>query len=78
MEGRTFVSVVPVATESILDSFFSQNILSMYILSMKQQKNRAKNRLEPSKKAVFSRATRLGSEPNLVVIDWVWTQTSIY
>jgi len=40
VEWQTFVSVTPAATKSILDSFFSlQNILSMYILSMKQQKN---------------------------------------
>ena len=54
VEWRTFVSVTPAATKSILDSFLFQNILSMYILSMKQQKTGQKTDKNPTKKPVFS------------------------
>ena len=54
VEWRTFVSVAPAATESILDSFFFQNILSMYILSMKQQKTWQKTDKNPKKNLFFS------------------------
>ena len=54
VEWRTFVSVTPAATKSILDSFFSSKILSMYIMYMKQQKTGQIKQIKTLKKPFLS------------------------
>ena len=68
VEWRTFVSVTPAATKSILDSFFLQNILFMYILSMTQQKAGQKTDTNP-KKNMFLQFYLIWPCPNLFQLD---------
>ena len=69
VEWRTFVSVTPAATKSILDSFFSSKYPFYVYYVHGTAKNRANKQIETLKKTCFINTTWFGPGPNQVELD---------
>ena len=69
VEWRTFVSVAPAATESILDSFFFFKISFLCIFCPWHSKKQGKKQIKTLKKPVFFSNTWFGLSPNQVELD---------